>query len=48
MSVVSGQADTLTFADVEKKFTQLSKTFSSTEKILSMPSIRRWMIWRGT
>ena len=37
MSVVSGQADTLTFADVEKKFTQLSKTFSSTEKILSMP-----------
>ena len=37
MSVVSDQADTLTFSDVEKKFTQLSKNFSSTEKILSMP-----------
>lgn len=37
MSVVSEQADTLTFPDVEKKFVQLSKTFSSSEKILSMP-----------
>lgn len=36
MSVVSGQADTLTFADVEEKFAQLSRTFSSAEKILSM------------